>query len=305
MSERSSGAPPALRHRIRIREVHVRDHLAPLLGRSAHGAVKLDVILRGLAALPGENEIPGLVPSTVRWETLHDMARPADFYRGDDTVLKRKWVSANLAQLQQMNLIRREPVPGSRPRILLLRDDGSGRPFDDPTGNVPDSYVTVLGTIVTFGRLARWRSPQIAAYIAAMIAERFARSDVLLAEHERKLPFGGGVWYRPLSWFADEDGQRPADHVRIPFSTRTLRRGIQELKKEGLMRTARISTDPRTGKVYKNGPRILYCNGFHDVRPGRHLPARPRVTTELLALRPTQALPAPPQLNRYTDASDP
>lgn len=286
MSELPTDAPPALRYRIRLREVHVRDHLAPLLARSAHGVVKLDVILRGLAALPGQHERPGLVPPTVCWAALHDLARPADFYRRSDTVLKRKWVSANLAQLEQMNLIRREPLPGSRSRIFVLRDDGSGRSFDDPTGVAPDSYVTVLGTVVRFGRLAYWRSPQIAAYIAAMIAERFARSDDLLTEHERKLPFGGGVWYRPLSWFADKEGRRPADHVRIAFSTRTLRRGIQELKEEGLIRTARISTDPRTGKIYKNGPRILYCNGFHDVRPGKHLPARPRVTAEVLARHP-------------------
>lgn len=264
------------RYRIRIRETHVRDHLAPLLTSRADGAVKLDLVLRGLARSSGEGAPQGLVPEVIRWQQLHDLVREGDFY-GADLVLKRKWVSDKLARLEQMGLIRRESVPGARPRIIVLRDDGTGEPFDDPQGKGSDSYVTVLGTLVAFGRLSRWGAPQVAAYLAAMVAERFARADpgfASVAELER-VPLGGGLWYRPLSWFVDEESRRPASHVRIPFSTRTLKRGIHELKSEGLMWTKRIRQDPRTGRPFVEGPRVLYRNGFDYARPGRSRTRRP------------------------------
>ena len=255
------------RYRIRLREIHLRDHLAPLLASSAHGAVKLDIVLRGLASLPDGSAPVGLVSPEMSWELLHDLARDASFY-GTNVVLKRQWVSDKLARLEQLNLIARELRPGTRPRIVVLRDDGSGEDFDDPTGGTSSSYVTVLGTIIAFGRLTEWRSPELSAYLAAMIAERYARADATLAASLRlhELPFGGGAWYRPLNWFADPDERRPLSHVRVPFSERTLRRGIRSLKTEGLMWSQRISADPRTGKDFGERPRVLYVNGFDDVR---------------------------------------
>lgn len=259
------------RFQYRLRETHLRDHIAPLLRHGADGVIKLDLILRGLASLSSGECRPGTIPPDVTWEDLHDLVRDPAFYSGD-VVLKRKWVSEKLLRLERLGLVKRELVPGARSSLTVLRDDATGEEFDDP-GAAGDSYVTVLGTIVAFGRIRQWRSPQLAAYFACMIAERYARADNRFSEAaglaSRQL--GGGIWYRPLTWFADIEGSRPPDHVRIAFSSRTLRRGIGLLKSEGLILTERINEDPRTGRQYEKGPRVLYHNGFHDVRPGARL----------------------------------
>jgi hypothetical protein len=260
------------RYCIRLRERHVRDHLAPLLAAKKPGLVKLDLVLRGLAALPGTERPTGQVPP-IHWEQLHDLSR-AGAYLESDTVLKRKWVSDTLAQLEQRGLLVRDLIPRGRPVITLLCDDGSGAPFDDPTGEDEDSYVTILAGVIAFRRLAAWGSTQLAACIAAMIAERFARADPaqVQAFDLESLPFGNGQWYRPLSWFADHEGHRPSEHIRIPFSERTLGYGLRQLRNEGLIGYRRIDEDPRTGTRFRYGRR-LYRNGFDDIRrgPARHV----------------------------------
>jgi hypothetical protein len=177
-----------------------------------------------------------------------------------------------LLQLERLGLVRRDHERGPRPLITVLRDDGSRDVFDDP-GASSDSYVTFLGTIIAFGRLRSWKSPQLTAYIACMIAERYARSDAVFSKAVDlgQRPLGGGLWYRPLRWFADVDERRLEHHVRVPFSERTLKRGIQALKREGLLVTERIAEDPRSGRRFEKGPRVLFHNGFHDVRPGAKL----------------------------------
>ena len=266
------------RYRIRIREVHVRDRLAPLLAGSAHGAAKLDLVLRGLAALPDGDRPPGQIDPSLSWEDLHDLVR-APLY-GNEVILKRKWVTDKLARLQALHLVRRVPSPGRRPDLIVLRDDGSRKPLDDPSGGGDDSYVTVLGTLVEFDWLRIWRSPEVTAYLAAMTAERYARADPVFAAAARlnARPIGGGLWYRPLRWFADPRSERPPDHVRYPFSERTLKRGFAALRRAGLVTTEWLREDPRTDRPFRGGPRPLYWNGFHDLRPsqprGRPLPFR-------------------------------
>jgi hypothetical protein len=263
------------RNLVRLREVHVRDHFAPLLEQSAHGVVKLDLALRSIAALPGTGDYPGAVPSDVSWEQLHDLVRPPDFY--DSAIaLKRRWTGDKLARLESLGLIRKDKVLGTRPRIIVLSDAGDGQPFDDPGANKDTPYVTFLGSLIAHQRLEGWKSPQLAAYFAAMQAERYARSDTKLANllQLQGTPLGGGIWYRALSWFSDPEHHRPEWHVRFPFSERTLRRGIRALIDEGLITSCRIGTDPRSGKRFENGYRTIYQNGFDDVRRGhRTMPA--------------------------------
>ena len=255
------------RARLRVREVHAQDHLAPLLSRGAVGTVKVDLLLRGLARPGGGQEEPGRVPYQLSWDHLHDLVRPRAFY-GDAAVLKRKWMSDKLEQLEDMGLLHRERRAGRRPVIVMLRDDGSSLPYDDP-GATADSYVTVLGSLFETERITSWGAPQIAAYLAAMIAERLARADPAMAHLEADRPFGGGIWFRPLNWFADDERSRPVEHIRIPFSTRTLRRGIELLRSEHLIASRRIHEDPRTGRPFATRyGRYLYFNGFDDVRPG-------------------------------------
>ena len=55
-----------------------------------------------------------------------------------------------------MKLVRREPRPGKRPRLVVLRDDGSGQPFDDPDGSPGNTYVRILGSVIASGALASW-----------------------------------------------------------------------------------------------------------------------------------------------------
>jgi hypothetical protein len=265
--------PYAGRRRFRLRETHVRDHLGPLLNSSASGTVKLDLVLRGLAA-DSDGETPGLISADISWDYLHDLVRPASFYGNTATPLKRNWVGTKLAQLEERDLIHRARVPGSRSRLVVLRDDGSGLPFDDPGADRSTSYVTILGDIITFGWLPGWGTPELTAYLAAMIAERYARADQLfigsdIAKKDElpNSPVGSGPWFRPLTWFADEDQQRPPDHIRMPFSERTLRRGFKLLSQDGLIQMERIRSDPRTGNTFPKGPRVLHHNGFHDLRP--------------------------------------
>lgn len=244
----------------RVRETHVRDHLAPLTSRGAGGVVALDLLLRGLAARTG-----GEIDPSVTWEALHDSLR-AGPYRPNERQLKRKWVSDKLLQLESLVLIRRDRRAGGRSGIIVLSDKGDRSPFDDP-GAAGNSYVTILGGVFQQGRVSTWGASEFAAYMAAMIAERYARADPALAAYMTGIPFGGGMWFRPLSWFADSLMLRPPEHIRIPFSERTLRRGIIGLRGQKLMARKRIWTDPRTDQPFVAGmSRILYFNGFDNSR---------------------------------------
>lgn len=259
----------------RVRETHIRDHIAQLIAKGASGAAKLDLALRGIALDPrhlGKRTTVGLVLPKHTYGRLHDLVRPADHYGlNPDTPevarLKRKWVSEQLAKLEAMGLIEREARPGKRPRIIVLKDDASGDSFDDPDGKGQDSYVTVLGGVVASSAFAEWGGPETAAYLVSMIAERYEiehRRRRLGKDYEAPDP-GSGEWWRPLSWFADKDGYRPTHHVIVPFSIPTLERGMRRLLAEGLVSRKHITKNPLTKRRIESGRRNLYTNHFHTL----------------------------------------
>jgi hypothetical protein len=252
------------RGRVRVRETYVRDSLARLLSLRASGVAKTDLVLRGLASIEGD----GQLDPRISWEEIHDLVRPGDYY-GDATKLKRNWVGEKLERLEAENLLARSMSPGGRTRLRVLRDDGSAEPLDDP-GSVGAGYVSVSGDLFEYGRVAEWGSPELSAYFAAMIAERYTRHAPETAFLNAGLPWGGGLWFRELQWFSDPRSERPEHHVRVPFSERTLRRGFMKLRRGGMVATVRIYRDPRTGEPFRQTQgRYLYKNGFHDLRPGR------------------------------------
>jgi hypothetical protein len=168
------------KHVFRVREIHVRDHLVPLLSKNRLGAAKLDLILRGLALNPqhtGKRSTPGLVLNNFAYEDLHDLARGASWFGGDKADdlqpydpdlarLKRKWVGEQLQALEAMRLVRREPRPGDHPTIVVLRDDGSGESFDDPDGSPGNTYVSIQGAIIASGALVEWDTARLTFYLS-------------------------------------------------------------------------------------------------------------------------------------------
>jgi hypothetical protein len=258
------------KHHFRIRERHVAEHLAFLMSRNAAGAVKLDLVLRSIALLPehaGKREIGTVLPR-ISYEQLHDLCRPASTFletvpedeERDAEVVdrKREWVREQLQRLEKLNLVRRIERPGRRPQIIVLRDDGSGQPFDDPDGAAGNSYVTVSSSVLKV-HLPFWGTPEIAAYLAAMVADRYARNRAKGSPPA----VGDATWYQPLHWFSNKTGQRPDGHVAIPFSTRTLERGFDRLRSEGLVTTVRTTRNPKGGRFSQ--PRTIYTNHFHQL----------------------------------------
>lgn len=252
----------------RVRVRHVAEHLAPLITRRAVGAAKLDLVLRGVGLLPhhaGPRQ-PGLVLRRYSWEQLHDLARTADALGATDpqfdpppevVKLKRDWIRDQLVVLEELNLVQRQLRPGGRSHLLVLRDDGSGEPLDDPTGSGGDVYITIRGDTIASGALARWGAPELSAYLAATVAERYDRSAT-----NSHFPSGTGKWFRPLSWFADRDRRFGADaRPRIPFSVPTLERGLRIFRQEGLVTWDRITRNPET-RARLRGPRNYYRNHF-------------------------------------------
>lgn len=254
----------------RIRERHVADHLVPLISSRAAATAKLDLVLRCIALSPQHagNREPGLVLPKCSWELLHDLSKEdqglGDTGPGMDASpeavkLKRKWVGQQLKRLEAMKLIRREARPGKRPRLLVLRDDGSGQQFDDPDGSPGNTYISILGSVIGSRALANWGAPELSAYLAAMAAER---SEV---RQGKSIAPGTGRWYRPLAWFADKDGfYGPSDRVRMGFAVPTLQRGITRLEAAKLMAHKRIYRNPRTNRRLQ-GPRNLYFNNFDSL----------------------------------------
>lgn len=257
------------KHLFRVRESHVAEHLVPLIASKAAGTAKLDLVLRCMALPPGGtgNREVGIVLPRCSWELLHDLARSSDglgaVSPGMDpsqavSKLKRKWVGQQLARLEDVGLVKREARPGRRPKLVVLRDDGSGEPFDDPDGSPGNTYVTILGAAISTRTLAGWGAQELSAYLAAMVAERHHSG--------RKTKPGAGQWFRSLGWFADPDRLYGSDkRVRIGFSEPTLERGIKKLEAAGLISRERILTAPGTNRRL-SGPRNLYTNNFASLR---------------------------------------
>lgn len=251
----------------RIRQTHVAEHYAPLIARKAYGAVKLDLVLRAIALLPehaGARE-PGFVLWNWRYEHLHDLcklqpAHRASSSRSDRATrhLKRKWVMNQMAKLVDLKLVHLEARGGDRPKIIVLRDDGSSDPFDDPgeRGGYDDRYVTIRGSVIATGTLARWTASELAAYLAAIYAEyhqergggRAVTSD------------GTGRWWRQLAWFNNRNWH-PLGRALLPFSKSLLEDGFNALARDALISREKIQRDPRNHEKFET-PRVLYHNRF-------------------------------------------
>ena len=265
------------KHLFRLREVHVAQHIGELLRRKALSAAKLDLLLRAVALLPDDagERSPGLVLPRYSYASLYDLVADPDRW-GDGAgevdypqkvyQHKRKWVGERLELLEQMHLLQRGEPRHGRPVIHLLRDDGSGRSFDDPNGNGANSYLTVNGEIFAKGMIRDWSAGELAFYLCAMIGERYAVNRYIKLTHADKSPWppGAGTWYAPLGWFADAEQRRPPSHVRVPFSQSTLERGLRDLRKKGLVQVDRIMRDPVTHRRLSH-PRNLYTNRFVEV----------------------------------------
>jgi hypothetical protein len=257
----------------RIREAHIRDHYIPLMTKKSLGTVKLDLALRGLALLPAHagKRDAGLILPGISYEVMHDLVREPNIYAtsheseydADSPVsrkLKREWVREQLSKLESMDLVKRSPrTQGGRPTIHVLRDDGSKLALDDPTGSTANSYTTILGGIFTSGTIRQWDTPELSFFFAAMVAERHHRYRT-----KDESALGAGQWYQALSWFADKADHRPANHVRLPFSTATLDRGLRKFLAAGLIEKVLTRNNPRGGK-FNRGPRNIYTNHFDQL----------------------------------------
>lgn len=250
----------------RVRQSHIAEHLGPLIARNASGAVKLDLVLRGLALLERDagQRSPGTLLPRVRYEELHDVCRdPHHFTVGlpenalDDPEVrekKRQWVRRQLKVLEELGLVEVVPREGKRPLITVLADDGSGDPLDDPGARASEpgnAYVTIHGGVLASDDFGTWGAPEVVAYLCAMTAERFDPSPPKVA--------GTGTWYRPADWFGG--AHRLQGHVLYPFAERTIRSGLQRLEQAGWVSTAPLKRDPRTRRRFAHSKK-LYTNRF-------------------------------------------
>ena len=171
-------------------------------------------------------------------------------------------VRVQLRELERRSLVVRRTDPqGRRPDIIVLRDLGDGEPYDDPTGK-DGGYVTIHGAVISSANFRRWGAPEVAAYLCAMTADRFARNR----HPQRKEPrhVGSATWFRQADWFNMENPlvSRPPGHVAYPFSTKTIERGLRRLRAEGLIeaRAAHAAGHPRS-QPPQSGPSPRSCGG--------------------------------------------
>ena len=175
-------------------------------------------------------------------------------------------VRVQLRELERRSLVVRRTDPqGRRPDIIVLRDLGDGEPYDDPTGK-DGGYVTIHGAVISSANFRRWGAPEVAAYLCAPTADRFARNR----HPQRKEPrhVGSATWFRQADWFNMENPlvSRPPGHVAYPFSTKTIERGLRRLRAEGLIEARRTTFNPETGQRFNTGPRMVYSNRFNTLQ---------------------------------------
>ena len=266
--------------RLRVREQYVAGPAAELITARRYAALKVDLMLRGLALPPefaAPNE-PGHVPrhrGRLRYETLHDLCRDRTRFSSQDAPedapevveKKRTWVREQLQELERRSLVRRQPAKNRRrPDIIVLSDRGDGEPFDDPDGT-DGLYITILGAVLASDHFPRWGAPQLAAHFCAMKADRDARR-----RDDSPGPPGSATWFRQADWFNGETIYNlPEAHIAYPFSTMTIQRGLRELRSEGLIEARRTTRHPETGRRFMTGPRMIYTNRFNKL-PIRSVP---------------------------------
>jgi len=262
----------------RVSEQYVSAHVAALIEARRPDAVKLDLILRGLALSPAHSgkRTPGVVlrhRERVDYAALHDLVRdprrfsltkPEDEDEdAADRNKKREWVREQLQLLEARKLLLRTDLGDGRRQITMLSDLGNGDPFDDPGANTTlRSYVTILGTVLAAPDFRSWGSPEIVGFLCAMVADRYAR-NAHKKQHHVDLETGSAVWYRQASWFNNTSGYRPEGHVVLPFSTTTIERGLKAMRQLGYIDSERKRRSPE-GKKFQH-PRLIYTNKFNSI----------------------------------------
>ena len=269
----------------RVRETYVAGPVADLIRSRRVGALKLDLVLRGIALLPEHARArqPGHVlrhRGRLSYQLLHDLCRdPARFAQQaphdieDDAAAlekKRTWVREQLQVLEARQLVQRSTDPrGRRPEITVLRDRCDGEPFDDPgaTATATDGYVTISGAVISSQHFRNWGAPEVVAYLCAMTADRFA----LYRDRDHSAdaaPHGSATWFRQADWFnsTNPSAPRPSGHIPFPFSTTTIQRGLRALCDQGLITAKRTTINPHTGQRFASGPRKIYRNRFAELR---------------------------------------
>ncbi|MCY4368333.1 MAG: hypothetical protein OXF41_02700 [bacterium] len=164
-----------------------------------------------------------------------------------------------LLRAKKLGAVRRESGHRGRPGIIVQRDHGTG-PFDDPDGKKGNSYITISGPVITQW-LKYWGTPEVSAYLAAMVADRYAQ-----IKNRGRFEQGGATWFETLDWFADPHGYRPPGHVRIGFAPRTLQRGLANLRTFNLVTWEHRTIRPdKPGHRFRSGRRNIYTNHFDQV----------------------------------------
>ena len=268
---------------LRVREAYIAEHAAELIAARRYGALKLDLMLRGLALPPAHADpnVPGYVPrhrGRLTYEALHDLCRertrfpyhPAEEDTAEVVDKKRTWIREQIQELERRSLLRRQPAESRRrPDLVVLRDLGDGKPFDDPDGKDGGPYITILGAVLASKHFPHWGAAQVAAYLCAMKADRDA-----LRRDANPGPRGSATWFRQADWFnaTNTNFKLPKDHIPYAFSTMTIQRGLRELRADGLIEARRTTLNPQTGRRFSTGPRMVYTNQFHKLI-SRNVPA--------------------------------
>lgn len=253
----------------RIRERCVADRLAPLISARRADAAKLYVVLRGVALLKehaGARKVGTVLPS-ISYEQFHDLCRDPRSYTIDapsdyipdakDLQAKRRWVSRQLVHLERHKLLHRDLECPGRPGLVLLRDDGSENPLDDPTGGSHSSYVTLFGSVVSSAEFRTWGGPELMAYMCAMVAGRYAANKKVAGSTDPAT----ATWFQAAQWFTTKERHRPEGHVLFQIGVRTVQRGLESLEEQGWLSSEWRKVRPDTGARFRR-PRKIYKNNF-------------------------------------------
>jgi hypothetical protein len=107
--------------------------------------------------------------------------------------------------------------------------------------------VTIRGSVIASGALARWKAPELAAYLAAIYAEFFEDRGGDRAATSA----GTGKWWRQLAWFTNAQWH-PLDRPLLPFSKSLLEDGLNALAAEGLITREKRTHDGGSSRLLKS-----------------------------------------------------